>query len=155
MLHGHICRARTELNSVEGELKNIWGTKNILVVQKTQLKMHLMNSDHYLLSPMLPLERQHFLLPTEGQFKKWMANILKLSINLFSFTPQWIKQKSQCFQYCVNLFWFCRGVGRRATRLITIGSSPKQLIFSDLPVFLPCLSEIKGVEKEKLFPTWL
>lgn len=69
--------------------------------------------------------------------------------------PQWIKQKSQCFQYCVNLFWFCRGVGRRATRLITIGSSPKQLIFSDLPVFLPCLSEIKGVEKEKLFPTWL
>jgi len=59
--------------------------------------MHLMNSDHYLLSPMLPLERQHFLLPTEGQFKKWMANILKLSINLFSFTPPVDKAEESVF----------------------------------------------------------
>lgn len=32
MLRGHTCRARTRVNPVEGEVKDIQGTENILAV---------------------------------------------------------------------------------------------------------------------------
>lgn len=74
MLRGHTCRARTRVNPVEGEVKDIQGTENILAVQKTHLKNLLMNRDQSFLSSVLELGREHFPLCTGGILKEMGAN---------------------------------------------------------------------------------